>query len=218
LNLGVLEQKSRYVPAAGRAGLTRFYDLGVRLTMREPLWRPAVVEAVVDVDPVVVVDIGCGTGTTAIAIADVLPGSRIVGIDGDPAVLSLAQAKPGADQIEWIESLADSIPLEDDETDVVVSSLVLHHLPLASKRAMLGEARRVLRPGGRLIVADWAAPQDLVASAGFLALQVLDGFATTNDNRRGLIPTLIEEAGFATPQRAERVRTALGTFDVLVSD
>jgi len=213
----VLEQKTRYVPAAGRAGLTRFYDLGVRLTMREPLWRPAVVEAVVDVDPVVVVDIGCGTGTTAIAVAQLLPGSRIVGIDGDPEVLGLARAKDGAEQIEWVESLADRLPLEDDETDVVLSSLLLHHLPLASKRAMLAEARRILRPGGRLIVADWAAPQDLVASAGFFALQLLDGFATTNDNRRGLIPALIEEAGFAAPKRVERVRTLLGTFDVLVS-
>jgi ubiquinone/menaquinone biosynthesis C-methylase UbiE len=217
LNLRVPEQ-TRYVPAAGRAGLTRFYDLGVRLTMREHLWRPAVVEAVVDVDPVVVVDIGCGTGSLAIPIAELLPGSRVIGIDGDPEVLGLAQAKPGADQIEWIEARADSLPLEDDESDVVVSSLLLHHLPLASKRAMLAESRRVLRPGGRLIVADWAAPQDLVASAGFFALQVLDGFATTNDNRRGLIPALIEEAGFAAPVRMERIRTALGTFDVLVSD
>ena len=212
-----MPEQTRYVPAAGRAGLTRFYDLGVRLTMREPLWRPAVVEAVVDVDPVVVVDIGCGTGSLALPIADLLPGSRVIGIDGDAEVLKLAQAKSGADQIEWIEALADNLPLEDDETDVVVSSLLLHHLPLASKRAMLAEARRILRPGGRLIVADWAAPQDLVASLGFFALQLLDGFATTNDNRHGLIPALIEEAGFAAPRRVERVRTALGTFDVLVS-
>jgi ubiquinone/menaquinone biosynthesis C-methylase UbiE len=211
-------EQTRYVPAAGRAGLTRFYDLGVRVTMREPLWRPAVVEAVVDVDPVVVVDVGCGTGSLSIPIADLLPGSRVVGVDGDREVLELAQAKPGADQVEWIEALADDVPLDDDAADVVVTSLLLHHLPLASKRAALAEARRILRPGGRLIVADWAAPQDLVASAGFFALQVLDGFATTNDNRHGLIPELISEAGFGGPKRLERVRTALGTFEVLVSD
>jgi ubiquinone/menaquinone biosynthesis C-methylase UbiE len=211
-------EQTRYVPAAGRAGLTRYYDLGVRLTMREPLWRPAVIEAAVEVDPVVVVDVGCGTGALSIPIADLLPGSRVVGVDGDREVLGLARAKPGADQVEWIEALADDLPLDDDAADVVVTSLLLHHLPLATKRATLAEARRVLRPGGRLVVADWAAPQDVVASAGFLALQVLDGFATTNDNRRGLIPRLISEAGFADPERVERVRTILGTFDVLVSD
>ena len=41
--------ESRYVPALGRAGLTRFYDAGVRLTMRERLWRPLIVDAVADV-------------------------------------------------------------------------------------------------------------------------------------------------------------------------
>jgi ubiquinone/menaquinone biosynthesis C-methylase UbiE len=213
-----MPEQTRYVPAAGRAGLTRFYDLGVRLTMREQLWRPAVIEAVVDVDPVVVVDVGCGTGSLAIPIADLLPGSRVVGVDGDPEVLGLAQAKSGADQVEWIEALAGDLPIDEDDADVVVTSLLLHHLPLDSKRAMLAEARHILRKGGRLIVADWAAPQDLIASAGFFALQVLDGFGTTNDNRRGLIPELIAEAGFAEPERAERVRTALGTFDVLVTD
>lgn len=213
-----MPEQTRYVPAAGRAGLTRFYDLGVRLTMREQLWRPAVIEAVVDVDPVVVVDVGCGTGSLAIPIADLLPGSRVVGVDGDPEVLGIAQAKPGADQVEWIEALAGELPLDEDDADVVVTSLLLHHLPLDSKRAMLAEARRILRKGGRLIVADWAAPQDVLASAGYFALQVLDGFGTTNDNRHGLIPELIAEAGFTEPERIERVRTALGTFDVLVTD
>jgi len=185
--------------------------------MREPLWRPAVVDAVVEVDPVVVVDVGCGTGALSIPIAERLPGSRVVGVDGDSEVLGLAQAKPGADQVEWVEALADDLPIDDGAADVVVTSLLLHHLPLASKRAMLAEARRVLRTDGRLIVADWAVPQDVVASAGFFVLQLLDGFATTNDNRHGLIPALIDEAGFAEPKRLQRVRTAVGTFDVLVS-
>lgn len=213
-----MPEQTRYVPAAGRAGLTRFYDLGVRLTMREHLWRSTVVDAAVEVDPVVVVDVGCGTGALSIPIADRLPGSRIVGIDGDPEVLGLAQSKPGADAVEWIEALADELPIDDGDADVVVTSLLLHHLPLATKRAMLAESRRILRPGGRLIVADWGAPQDIVAGVGFLALQVLDGFATTNDNRRGLIPSLIEEAGFSEPKRVQRVRTALGTFDLWVTE
>jgi ubiquinone/menaquinone biosynthesis C-methylase UbiE len=209
---------SRYVPAAGRAGLTRFYDAGVRLTMRERLWRPLIVEAVADVAPKVVVDVGCGTGALSIPVAARLPKARVIGVDGDPEVLALARSKPGAEAVEWIEGLAGALPIKDREADVVLTSLVLHHLPPATKRELLADARRVLRPGGRLIVADWAAPQDLVASAGFALLQMLDGFATTNDNRHGLIPRLIVQAGFPEPRLLRRVRTALGTFDVLVTD
>jgi ubiquinone/menaquinone biosynthesis C-methylase UbiE len=210
--------EARYVPAAGRAGLTRFYDLGVRVTMRERLWRPAIVEAVAERNPAVVVDVGCGTGALSIPIAARLPSARVIGVDGDPQVLDIARGKPGAEAVEWNEGLAGALRLKAGEADVVVTSLVLHHLPVQTKREMLSEAHRVLRPGGRLIVADWAAPQDVVASVGFALLQVLDGFATTNDNRRGLIPQLIVQAGFPEPRLLRRVRTALGTFDVLVTD
>jgi ubiquinone/menaquinone biosynthesis C-methylase UbiE len=213
-----MSDEHRYVPAAGRAGLTRFYDLGVRLTMRERQWRPLVVDAVADGSPQTVVDVGCGTGALSIPIAERLPKARVVGVDGDPEVLEIAREKPGADGVEWTEGLAGSLPLKDGEADVVVTSLVLHHLPLATKREMLAETHRVLRSGGRLIVADWAAPQDVIASAGFALLQLLDGFATTNDNRRGLIPQLIVQAGFSEPRLLRRVRTAFGTFDVLVTD
>lgn len=209
---------ARYVPAAGRAGLTRFYDLGVRVTMRERLWRPVIVDAVADVSPSTVVDIGCGTGALSIPIATQLSSARVIGADGDPEVLDIARGKPGADAVEWTEGLAGALPIGDREADVVLTSLVLHHLTLTTKRELLADASRILRPGGRLIVADWGAPQDLVASAGFALLQVLDGFATTNDNRRGLIPQLIVQAGFPEPRLLRRVRTALGTFDVLVTD
>jgi ubiquinone/menaquinone biosynthesis C-methylase UbiE len=210
--------EARYVPAAGRAGLTRFYDVGVRVTMRERRWRPAIVEAVAERNPAVVVDVGCGTGALSIPIAARLPSARVIGVDGDPQVLDIARGKPGAEAVEWTEGLAGALHLKAGEADVVVTSLVLHHLPVQTKREMLSEAHRVLRPGGRLIVADWAAPQDVVASVGFALLQVLDGFATTNDNRRGLIPQLIVQAGFPEPRLLRRVRTALGTFDVLVTD
>jgi ubiquinone/menaquinone biosynthesis C-methylase UbiE len=208
---------SRYVPAAGRAGLTRFYDLGVRVTMRERLWRPLIVDAVAAADPQVVVDVGCGTGTLTIPLAARLPDARVVGVDGDGEVLALALAKPGATRVEWLKGLADELPLGDAEADVAVTSLVFHHLPLATKRKALAEMRRVLRPDGSLIVADWAKPQDPLMSAAFYGLQLLDGFGTTNDNRKGMIPDLVAEAGFGKPLRLRRLRTVLGTFEVLIT-
>lgn len=208
---------SRYVPAAGRAGLTRFYDVGVRLTMRERLWRPMVVEQVVSNGPETVLDLGCGTGALAIPIAQRLGSARVVAVDGDPDVLDIGRSKPGGDLVEWVEGYADDVPLDDGTVDSVVTSLVLHHLPLHSKLAALIEARRVLRPDGQLVLADWAKPQDPVMSAAFFGLQLLDGFDTTSDNRDGLIPRLVVDAGFCEPSRMRRIRTVLGTFEVLLA-
>ncbi len=206
----------RYVPAAGRQFLTRFYDLGLKLTMREEAWRPLMVETAVQAQPSVILDLGCGTGALAIPLAE-RSGARVVGVDGDPKVLAIASGKPGADRVEWTESLASRLPLADGEVDCLVSSLVFHHLPLTIKREALAEAKRVLRPGGQLLIADWGAPQDALMSAAFFGLQCLDGFTTTGDNRRGQIPELIEEAGFDPVRRLQRIRTVCGTFEVLAS-
>ena len=212
-----MSDESRYVPAAGRDALTGVYDIGVRLTMREKRWRPLIVEEIAAVDPGVVVDLGCGTGTLTTAVAERLPAARVVGVDGDPKILDLAKDKAGSDRVEWVEGLADDLPFDDGEVDVLVATLVFHHLPLGTKRAALAEARRVLCPGGRLVVGDWGRPQDPLMSLAFYALQSLDGFATTNDNRQGVVPGLIVGAGFDDVRVLRRLRTVVGTFEVLVA-
>ena len=85
----------RYVPAGGRAWLTGGYDMTIALTMREDAWRPALVEAVARDLPHggIAVEVGCGTGSLAIALATARPDASVVGIDGDPAILELARRK-----------------------------------------------------------------------------------------------------------------------------
>ena len=213
-----MSHETRYVPAAGIDALTGVYDVGVRLTMREGRWRRLIVDEIAAAGPRVVLDVGCGTGTLSIAAADELREARVVGLDGDRKVLDLARRKDGSERVEWVEGLADELPFGDGEVDAFMTSLVFHHLPLGIKRAALVEARRVLRPGGRLVVADWGRPQDPVMSVAFLALQCLDGFANTGDNRRGLIPQLITDAGFEGLHVLRRLRTVAGTFEVMAAD
>jgi len=207
----------RYVTATGVRGLTRFYDSIIALTMREGLFRGRLAEQVLAGLPEGgrIADVGAGTGTFAIELAATAPAAAVVAIDGDPEVLALAQAKPGAAAIEWKQALADVLPLEDASCDRVSMSLLLHHLDADGKRAALAEAHRVLRPGGRLHVADWGQPQDLLMWAGMRTLALVDGWDGIRDHAAGRLPRFLAEAGFAAVRRHDRLRTAWGSLELL---
>jgi ubiquinone/menaquinone biosynthesis C-methylase UbiE len=207
----------RYVPAAGRAAFTGLYDPVVGLTMRESRWRPALVDRVGAALPErgTVVDVGAGTGSFAIALAAARPDAQVVAFDGDPEILERARGKPGADRVEWRTGLAGELPLADGAADAVVMSLLLHHLAGDAKSAALADARRVLRPGGSLHVADWGRPRGAIPRAGFLALRCLDGFDGTRAHDEGRLPELIAQAGFAEPRAWRRLTTPWGTLELL---
>ena len=209
--------ETRYVPAAGRRGLTALYDPSLRLTMREKRWRPEVVRLALDGAGRDVLDLGCGTGTLSVDLARA--GARVTGVDGDEDVLRRAAAKAQAAGVELDlrEGLAGSIPLEDDSVDAVVCSLLWHHLVPADKGSGLAECRRVLRPGGRLVIADWGRAADPVQRAAFFALRLLDGFEGTRDHAAGRLPEIVAAAGFSDVTRSRRLRTVFGTLELLTA-
>lgn len=207
--------EDRYVPANGRFLPTSIYDRSIAVTMREGAWRPRLVREVLAGQPGDVLDMGCGTGTLAIAMARAPGNARITGIDGDPEILQLARGKEGSEAIEFVEGLADALPCPDGSFDRVVCSLLLHHLEPEVKRAALAEARRVLRAGGRLHVADFGRSQDPLMRTMFAGLQLLDGISNTADHPAGRLPGMIEAAGFRGVERKLRMRTAWGSFEIL---
>ncbi len=110
-------------------------------------------------------DIGCGRGAVLLASARRLPRGRAVGVDlwrsadqsGNAEALTAANARREgvADRVELHTADMLSLPFEDSVFDVVVSSLAIHNLAaLPDRFTALDEAMRVLRPGGRLVVAD----------------------------------------------------------------
>lgn len=208
---------SRYVPAAGRVGSTRLYDRSIAVTMREQRWRPPLATRVLRDVPAGgrVVDVGAGTGTLAIALARGRPDVTVTAVDGDPEILALAQKKPGADLVRWRSGPADALALDAASADAVVTSLVLHHLDLATKQRALEEIARVLRPGGRLHIADWGRPATPLLRAAFFVLQVLDGFDGTRDHAAGRIPELVRAAGLRDVHVYRRLRTAWGTLELI---
>jgi ubiquinone/menaquinone biosynthesis C-methylase UbiE len=207
----------RFVPAAGRRGLTRFYDATIALTMRESLFRSRLAAQVLAGLPGEgrIVDVGAGTGTLAIDLAAAAPAATVTGVDPDPQILAIARGKDGAAGVEWLAGFADGLPLADGSCDRVVMSLVLHHLDAPAKGAALAEAHRVLRAGGRIHIADWGRAQDPLMRSTFFALQLIDGFDGTRDHVAGRLPGFIEAAGFVELQRHDRLRTAWGSLELL---
>lgn len=209
--------EARYVPAGGFRSLTRFYDRTIALTTRERTFRGRLRgQALAGLpDGARVVDVGCGTGTFAIALAAAAPAAEVVGLDGDPEILALARAKPGAERVDLREGLATELPLPDASADRVVMSLLLHHLARDAKERALAEAARVLRPGGRLHVADWGRPRDPLMRGAFFTLQLIDGFDGTRDHAAGRLPELIAAAGLRDVRCHDRLRTAWGSLELL---
>jgi ubiquinone/menaquinone biosynthesis C-methylase UbiE len=205
----------RYVPAAGRRAFTRLYDPVVALTMRERTFRDRLRAQVLDGLPPggQVVDVGCGTGTLAIALA--ASGTDVIGVDGDPEVLAIAHAKRGADAVQWRKGTATALPLAGESADRAVMSLLLHHLGDEAKRTALAEARRVLRAGGRLHVADWGRPRGALPRAGAWLLARVDDAASLREHHAGGLPAVIASCGFADVATRGRLQTAWGTLDLL---
>jgi ubiquinone/menaquinone biosynthesis C-methylase UbiE len=214
---GPTSAEPRYIPAARWRIFSRVYDPFLAMTMRERTFRTAMRRRVDASLPQggTVIDVGCGTGTFAIALATERRDARLIGIDGDSEILARAKAKPGEEWVEWREGIAGKLPLADDSADVVTISLVLHHLLPDQKREAMAEVRRVLKPGGSFQIADWGRPHDPAMSALFLISQAIDGFERTADHRAGRIPQMVREAGFDSVERYARLRTWGGTLELL---
>jgi SAM-dependent methyltransferase len=103
-----------------------------------------------------VLDLGCGAGTDLLIAAQMVgPEGRAIGVDMTPAMLDRVQASAaamGLANVETHESLIERLPVEDASVDLVISNGVIDLVP--DKQAVFAEIDRVLRPGGRLQIAD----------------------------------------------------------------
>jgi arsenite methyltransferase len=117
-----------------------------------------------------VLDMGCGRGAVLLATAKRLPRGRAIGVDlwqadqtdnSPSATLANAELENVDGRIELHTADMTALPLDDNSVDVIVSSLAIHNIPShEGRRQAVGEAMRVLRPGGRLAIADlWETRQ-----------------------------------------------------------
>ena len=105
-----------------------------------------------------VLDIGCGTGTLAMAAKRRAgPFGSVHGIDASPEMIARARKKArkaGVD-VTFTNGVVEGLPFPDEHFDTVLSTLMLHHLPRAAREPCVREIRRVLKPGGRVLAVDF---------------------------------------------------------------
>jgi ubiquinone/menaquinone biosynthesis C-methylase UbiE len=135
-------------------------------------------------------DVGCGTGTLALmAQRRVGATGRVCGIDPGKEQIARARAKAARRNapIEFQIGVIERLPFPDQTFDVALSTLMLHHVPASLKRQGLAEIARVLKPGGRLVIADFTRKQDRQGRA-----------ARFHAGGSGLqeLAALVKEAGF----------------------
>lgn len=207
----------RYVPALRFHALTRFYDPVVALTSRERGFKRRLLEHARIKDGESVLDLACGTGTLAIEVKKQHPKAKAAGVDGDPAVLDRARQKSrdAGVKVAFDHGLSTELPYDARSFDVVLSTLFFHHLTDEAKADTAEEIRRVLRTGGRVLIADWGRPQDPLMRAMFVNVQLLDGFRNTASNVGGRLPEFLREAGLERVAVTDRMRTPLGTIEIV---
>jgi len=143
-----------------------------------------------------VLDVGCGTGALSIlAKLSVGEAGEVEGIDIAPKMITKAQKKARESnlKISFRAASIDELPYPDGYFDVVVSSMMFHHLPVDTKKKGLKEIYRVLKKEGRFFLSDFCSPHSLTIPLMYL---MFIWISSTRYQLFGKLPTLIKESGF----------------------
>ncbi len=206
--------ESKYLPALRFHWLTPYYDKIASLTLPERRFKQALIEQARLEQGQRVLDLASGTGTLAIWIKQRYPRVEVIGVDCDPAILTLAikKAEKANVSVLFDQAISSCLPYPAEHFDRVFSSLFFHHLSWEEKRQTAKELFRVLKPGAELHVADWGQASNILMRCLFLFEQLFDGFDGTQDNISGKLVTLFEQSDFVEVTQEHSFDTIFGTL------
>jgi len=157
-------------------------------------------------DPRAILDVGCGTGRLLRVAAQAFPSARLEGVDPAVEMVRHAQAVlPASSRITFRQAAAERLPFRDAQFDLVFSTMTFHHW--SDQRAGVAEVARVLKPGGRWLLADFIA-------TGFMRY-VRRLFRLNRFPDRSVLDPMLAAAGFEVRAR-RRVPRLGGQVPVLV--
>lgn len=186
-------------PAQTEGSLIRwapYYDLVTNLMTlgQAPRLRKTTVDQALIQPGDSVLDVGCGTGEVTLLAKTRAANGKVYGLDPAPEMIAVARkkaARKGRD-IDYRVGVIEALPFPDSSLDVVTSSLMMHHLPEELKVRGLAEIYRVLKPGGRLLIADFMRPTGSFLNHLFIV------FTRHGRLRQGIedLQRLLKNAGF----------------------
>jgi len=187
----------------------RHYDLWVKLMTLggERRLRNQTIQLAAIPQGATVLDVGCGTGTlTLLAKAQAGQQGKVYGIDAAPEMITVAKEKAMQQKrdVNYQTGVIEALPFPDGTFDIVLSSLMFHHLTPELKQRGLKEMYRVLKPGGRVFIVDMIRPE------GWHGLAIITMIhRDMASDVREIIPQM-ETIGFANTQSGHTVWRSLG--------
>jgi ubiquinone/menaquinone biosynthesis C-methylase UbiE len=186
-----------FIPPLRFRALTPLYDLACRALGLGDALRRFEIALLSELSPRRILEVGCGTGELLRFAADRFPAGELTGLDPDTGALRRARRKLEAAGVraELVPGRAESLPFADGSFDLVLSSLMLHHLDTRTKGRALAEWRRVLDENGLLLLVDFGVPRSRLTRMILwpLRFHILEEQA---DNLRGRVPGMLRSAGF----------------------
>jgi ubiquinone/menaquinone biosynthesis C-methylase UbiE len=138
------ERQQAYIPALSFRFLTPFFDFIQKYIVRDVRYKLLLIEQANIQPGQKVLDLGCGTGTLALMAKKAQPNADVIGLDADSQMLEMAVEKSASQNIEvkFDVGFTDKLPYPDASFDLVLSSIMIHHLKTPEKEQT---AREVFR-------------------------------------------------------------------------
>jgi len=213
----IISSPANFIPALRFHWLTPFYDFFLKLTMPEIQIKKLLIREAGISDSSHVLDFGCGSATLSMMLKSANPLAQITGVDIDYLILKRAKRKLSRNRmdIDLVCYSGSTLPFPDHTFDRIVSCLVFHHIHGYQKPVILKEILRVLKPDGRLVIADFGKSELLHQRILFNIIRCLDGLDPTRANARGMLPRMVQAAGFQNVNLSKKIKTIFGEIQLL---